>query len=224
MKKKKDLFNPVLKDLRLKVEPPESPIKDSSEKESDHLGNKGNMYDADMAYFLEAMSDVTPLVSDHRKVIPNKGSTLRPAHPPQDEESVVLSHLRDLIQGVIEMDITFSDEYMEGAVDGVSQKIIKRLKKGRIPVQDYIDLHGLTRQTAENAVQDFLIASQKRGHRCVLIVHGRGLNSPDHLPVLKEMLPKWLNQGPARKIVLAFATSRPYDGGTGATYVLLRRR
>ncbi|MBN1847241.1 MAG: Smr/MutS family protein [Deltaproteobacteria bacterium] len=177
-----------------------------------------------MALFLEAMSGVTPFNHGHKKTAPHKAATLKPAHPPPDEESVVIKHLKDLIAGDIEMDITFSDEYIEGAVDGVSQKMIRRLKRGRIPVQDYIDLHGLTRETAQDAVQAFLVASRKRGYRCVLIVHGRGLNSPEQLPVLKEMLPKWLNQGPARKIVLAFATSRPYDGGTGATYVLLRRR
>ena len=67
-------------------------------------------------------------------------------------------------------------------------------------------------------------AAAKLGLRCVLIVHGRGLNSPDSIPVLKERLPVWLNRGSARKIVLGFATARSYDGGTGAIYVLLRRR
>lgn len=223
-KKQKNLFNPVLKGLRLKIEPAESPSNTSGENRPKTLGNENNTYDEDMAYFLEAMADVTPLMSGEKKVVPSRGTNIRPAHPPPDDESVVMNHLRDLIRGAIEMDITFSDEYMEGAVDGVSRKIIKRLKNGRIPVQDYIDLHGLTRQMAEDAVRDFLMASHKRGYRCVLIVHGRGLNSPAHLPVLKEMLPKWLSQGSVRKIVLAFATSRPYDGGTGATYVLLRRR
>ena len=42
-------------------------------------------------------------------------------------------------------------------------------------------------------------------------------------PVLKERLPIWLNQGPVKKIVLAFSTARPYDGGTGAIYILLRK-
>ena len=62
------------------------------------------------------------------------------------------------------------------------------------------------------------------GHRCVLIVHGRGHNSKDHTPVLKERLKSWLARGAAaRKVVLAFTTARPCDGGAGALYVLLRR-
>ena len=101
---------------------------------------------------------------------------------------------------------------------------MRRLKRGELPIQAHIDLHGLTKKDAANEVRRFLINSHKRGLRCVLIVHGRGLNSPDSIPVLKESLPAWLNRGPARRIVLAFATARPYDGGTGAIYVLLRKR
>jgi len=101
---------------------------------------------------------------------------------------------------------------------------MRRLKRGQFPVQDYIDLHGMTRQEAETEVKEFLLESHRLGLRCVLIVHGRGLNSPESLPVLKEGLPIWLNRGPIKKIVIAFATAKPYDGGTGAIYVLLKRR
>ncbi|MBW1765877.1 MAG: Smr/MutS family protein [Deltaproteobacteria bacterium] len=122
------------------------------------------------------------------------------------------------------MDITFSDEYMEGSVKGLGPKLMNRLKKGHFPVQDYIDLHGLTRQDAKKEVSNFLLQSHKNGLRCVLIVHGRGLNSPDSFPILKERMPIWLSRGSVKKIVLAFVTARPYDGGTGAIYVLLRKR
>jgi DNA-nicking Smr family endonuclease len=101
---------------------------------------------------------------------------------------------------------------------------MQRLKKGQFPIQDYVDLHGLTKQEAEIRVRDFLLQSQRLGLRCVLVVHGRGLNSENHIPVLKERLPAWLSRGPVKKLVLAFSTARPYDGGTGAIYVLLRRR
>ena len=57
----------------------------------------------------------------------------------------------------------------------------------------------------------------------MLIVHGRGLNSKDQVPVLKERLKIWLARGRAAHVVLAFATARPCDGGAGALYVLLRR-
>jgi len=86
-----------------------------------------------------------------------------------------------------------------------------------------VDLHGLTKQDAEIRIRDFLLQSNRLGLRCVLVVHGRGLNSEDHIPVLKERLPLWLSRGPIKKIVLAFSTAMPYDGGTGAIYILLRK-
>jgi len=135
-----------------------------------------------------------------------------------------IAHLNRLVEGSLEMDITFSDEYIDGAVPGLSPKIMRRLKRGQFPVQAHVDLHGLTRQEAEERVKAFLLESRRGGLRCVLIVHGRGLNSPESFPVLKDSIPLWLNRGFARRIVLAFATARPYDGGTGAIYVLLRRR
>ena len=100
---------------------------------------------------------------------------------------------------------------------------MRKLKRGKIPVQDHIDLHGYTKKAAGDLVRGFLIESQKKGYRCVLIVHGRGLNSLDNIPILKERLPVWLNRGPVRKIVMAFSSAMPYDGGTGALYVLLRK-
>jgi DNA-nicking Smr family endonuclease len=135
-----------------------------------------------------------------------------------------MARLHDLVKGATELDITLTDEYIEGSIKGISRKLMKTLKKGEFPVQDYIDLHGLTSKEAEIRVRDFLLQSFRRGFRCVLIVHGRGLNSQDNLAVLKGKLPTWLAKGPTRKIVLAFATARPYDGGPGAVYVLLRKR
>ena len=73
-------------------------------------------------------------------------------------------------------------------------------------------------------IRDFLLKNYQLGLRCVLVVHGRGLNSENHIPVLKERLPIWLTKGPVKKIVMAFSTAMPYDGGTGAIYVLLRKQ
>jgi DNA-nicking Smr family endonuclease len=221
--KKTDLFNPVLKDRRLKVEPPKDPSNDMDTIQPENEGTDNHQKD-DMHSFRQAMAGVTPLPVMERKTVPKRKINTTPAHPAPDDELTGITHLQNLVKGSIEMDITFSDEYIEGSVPGISRKILKKMKKGQIPVQDYLDLHGLTKQAAEKAVRNFLVKSHRLGYRCVLIVHGRGRNSPDQFPVLKEMLPKWLNRGPARKLVLAFATSRPYDGGTGAIYVLLRRR
>ena len=170
------------------------------------------------------MSGVTPLPETQKKIARSPGDHVRPPHPAPDDKQEGMARLHDLVKGTIELDITLTDEYIEGSVKGFSRKLMKTLKKGEFPVQDHIDLHGLTRKEAEIRVRDFLLQSSRRGLRCVLIVHGRGLNSQDSLGVLKGALPNWLTRGPVRKIVLAFATARPYDGGAGAVYVLLRKR
>ena len=218
-KKDSDLFNPAFEGLKEKIkqtqEKPEAPPKEEPRK---------NDLEEEMAFFLDAMAGVTRLPADKRRSLHGSGSRTKPIHPPADESRQVTEQLQGLVRGAVELDITFSDEYIEGAVQGFSRKLMKKLKRGELPVQGYIDLHGLTKQEAETEVTDFLLESFKSGLRCVLIVHGRGLNSPESLPVLKEGLPQWLNRGRVRKVVLAFATARPYDGGTGATYVFLRNR
>ncbi len=218
-KKDTDLFNPAFESLRDKIkapqEKPEAPPKEEPQK---------NDLEEEMSFFLDAMAGVTRLPEDKKRLLHGSGSRAKPSHPPADESRQVVEQLQGLVRGSVELDITFSDEYIEGAVQGFSRKLMKKLKRGELPVQGYIDLHGLTKQDAETAVADFLLESFRNGLRCVLIVHGRGLNSPESLPVLKEGLPQWLNRGRVRRVVLAFATARPYDGGTGATYVFLRNR
>ena len=174
--------------------------------------------------FLEAMADVEPLNDSGNRITRMPNINIRPAHPAPDDELEAMAHLSDLVSGTAEMDITFSDEYIEGCVHGFDRKLMQKIKKGQFPVQDYVDLHGLTKHEAEIKIRDFLIQSHRLGLRCVLVVHGRGLNSQDNIPVLKERLPVWLRRGPVKKIVLAFSTARHYDGGTGAIYVLLRKR
>jgi DNA-nicking Smr family endonuclease len=218
-KKDTDLFNPAFEGLKEKIkevqDKPREPPKEEPPKKD---------LETEMGFFLNAMAGVTPIPEHKRRSLFGSGSRAKPSRAPTDESRRVMEQLQGLVTGTVELDITFSDEYMEGAVQGFSRKLMKRLKRGELPVQDHIDLHGLTRQDAETAVTNFLLESFRSGLRCVLIVHGRGLNSPENLPVLKEGLPQWLNRGRVRKVVLAFATARPYDGGTGATYVFLRNR
>lgn len=213
-------FNPALKEpvaLRPVGEedqpaaaPPPSPSPDSA------LGDRD--------YFLHAMSDVQPLNGTKKTVPRSPDINMRPSHPVPDDELEALAHLSDLVSGAAPLDITYSDEYIEGCVHGFRRKLMQRLRKGKFPVQDYVDLHGLTKQEAERQVRDFLLQSHRMGLRCVLVVHGRGRNSENHIPVLKEHLPMWLTRGAVKKIILAFSTARPYDGGTGAIYILLKKK
>ncbi|TET94084.1 MAG: hypothetical protein E3J28_03195, partial [Desulfobacteraceae bacterium] len=145
--------------------------------------NKKEESDEDL--FQSAMKDVTPLEDNKNKII---------KYPVEKESLPDLSlklnkkvgeDFSSLVKELGAWDVSFSDEYMEGAVSGVGPKIMKRLKRGEFSVQDYIDLHGLTKKEAETVVDKFIIQSYHKGLRCVLIVHGRGLGSIDHKPAIK---------------------------------------
>ena len=218
-KKDTDRFNPAFEDLKEKIRRAQERPKTLPKEEP-----RKNALEGEMEFFFDAMTGVTPMPEDERRSVRGSGSRAKPARPPSDESRQVMEQLQGLVRGSVELDITLSDEYIEGAVQGFSRKLMKKLKRGELPVHAHIDLHGLTKRDAETEVTNFLLESFRKGLRCVLIVHGRGLNSPENLPVLKEGLPQWLNRGRVRKVVLAFATARPYDGGTGATYVFLRQR
>ena len=212
-------FNPVFKGLGALKQKSED-IPQEPKKEGPRETGPGTEGDD---YFTEAMSGVTPLSQNNRRIAKAPDMRTRPAHPPNISDLEALAHLSDLVSGTAEMDITFSDEYIEGSVKGFDRKLMQRLKDGLFPIQDYVDLHGLKKQEAEATIRDFLLRSYRLGLRCALVVHGRGLNSENHIPVLKKRLPIWLSRGPVKKIVLAFSTAKPYDGGTGAIYILLKR-
>jgi DNA-nicking Smr family endonuclease len=131
--------------------------------------------------------------------------------------------LRALVSGDAPFDLSDTDEFIEGRIAGIDPNLVRKLRRGDFAVQGHVDLHGLTREEAKRAVDEFLRRSRNAGKRCVLVVHGRGLHSRDQLPVLKEALRTWLSTARFARHVLAFATARPADGGGGALYVLLRR-
>lgn len=112
-------------------------------------------------YFLEKMSDVIPLACGPEKIFIPPKEDLRPMHPARNEDMEAVAHLCDLVSGSAEMDITFSDEYMEGSVKGFDRKLMQKLKKGLFPIQDYVDLHGLIKQDAEVRMRDFILNSHR---------------------------------------------------------------
>lgn len=152
-----------------------------------------------------------------------------PPRPPVPSERVwhpdldAIDELRALVSGAAPFDLADSDEFIEGRVAGLDANVLRKLRRGEYAVQGHVDLHGLMRDEAKGAVEEFLRASRSAGKRCVLVVHGRGIHSKDQLPVLKDALKTWLATARFARHVLAFASARPVDGGGGAIYVLLRR-
>jgi DNA-nicking Smr family endonuclease len=111
-----------------------------------------------------------------------------------------------------------------GVVAGVDKRTAARLRRGQLAIEARIDLHGLTQEEAHRALNAFLAGSQAADRRCVLVITGKGLRPDGTIGVLREAVPRWLNEAPNRARVLAVTRATPRDGGDGALYVLLKRR
>jgi DNA-nicking Smr family endonuclease len=175
----------------------------------------------DEALFQAAVRGVVPIPVEERGR--PTAPAPRPSPSPVSEEDEALAELSDLVSGATGFDVSDAEEHVEGMVVGLDPRILRRLRAGEFAYQAHLDLHGMTAGEAKEAVRAFVLRSMTSGHRCLLLVHGRGRNSPDQRPVLKDAVKQWLTRGELARRVLAFSTARPYDGGSGATYVLLRR-
>lgn len=105
--------------------------------------------------------------------------------------------------------------------DEIAPRILKKLARGEYAAQEELDLHGLPAQAAEALLREFLRDCRAHGLGCVRIVHGKGRNSEERLPVLKNLVDRVLRQ---RADVLAFHSPPAAQGGTGAVLVLLEKR
>ena len=212
-------FNNPFRNLKKTVKIPEKPV--VQEKPAPLPPLPQETAESEEAFFARHMQQVTPLKNDGRIHVtpPLPNVQLRA----QTEENEALAELYDLVAGRAGFDITDTDEYVEGTVNGLDIRLVRKLRTGEFSRQAALDLHGMTSDAAQVEVEKFILGAVRTGLRCVLIVHGRGRNSPGQIPVLKDRLQQWLTRAKLARLVLAFATARPHDGGPGAMYVLLRR-
>lgn len=149
--------------------------------------------------------------------VTQRGLEARAALTPEQETAAVL---RESLSDLFDVDgLLDEDPSLSYAQDGVGPDVVRKLRKRHWPVQDELDLHGLTRDGARDALTDFLYRANRRGVRCVRIIHGIGYGSPKGEPVLRGIVHSWLVQ---KSEVVAFCVAGRKDGGHGALIVLLR--
>jgi len=216
-----ELFNAPFRDLDKQLRALKQDI-DSNDLKNMSAPLRNSFEDKEA--FEREMQDVMPLAPDKKNRSGLSCSPKPPRYFRQEEDLEILAQLADLVSGYGHFDCYFSDEYIEGAVSGINPAILRKLRAGEFSYQDFLDLHGLDRLEARERVEKFLRFSKGKGYRCVLIVHGRGIHSEENKPVLKNYIQSWLCKGRIGRMVLAFSSARPCDGGTGSLYVLLRKR
>jgi len=168
----------------------------------------------DLDDFRAAMSGVQPLKPDNRHAHQPPKPDPTPEQRRRDEASV----LQELLQPIDDPAGLESGEELLFLRPGYSQRLLRRLRRGYFSVADSIDLHQMSEVVAREVLLQFLAEAARRGHGCVRIVHGKGLRSRG-LPKLKIMTNSILRK---HRGVVAFASCRAVDGGTGAVNVLLK--
>jgi len=164
--------------------------------------------DSDVDHFADAMADVVPLAPDARgRVRAAPAATLRRKPPAPAASSGSTS------------DDDGNEAEESYAAPGVDRRELRKLKRGDYVSGSVLDLHGQTAVEAIANVKQF-IDHQRGRHKCVSIVHGRGLHSKGNVSVLKTRVRQYLRRHPA---VLAYADAPRTDGGSGAVYLLLRK-
>jgi DNA-nicking Smr family endonuclease len=164
--------------------------------------------------FRREMRDVTPLKPRDRVAPRSSKPTAKARH----SRAARLAVLDDSLHGEL---IEQSSGDIQFCRPGVPGHALRQLRSGCFSVGAEIDLHGLTRLEAQQALKDFLSECAALGLGCVRVIHGKGSRSGPAGPVLKHAVHGWLTRWDD---VLAFTSALTRHGGTGAVYVLLRRR
>lgn len=109
------------------------------------------------------------------------------------------------------------------AAPGLDARSAERLRRGELPIEARLDLHGHSQDEAQEALLAFVERAWRERRRTLLVITGKGRRSEGE-GILSAAVPRWLNTEPLRRHLLAFARARPKDGGAGALYLLLRRQ
>lgn len=173
--------------------------------------------------FASAMAGVTPLDGARGRDVPPAAPERKNDTNPSLVDMDSRQALHDLVNGKIQFELHFTDEYIQAHVSGMNPRLLAQLKAGQLSPEEHLDLHGMNALQAWQSLTIFMREAYMGHKRCLLLIPGRGKNSPDGYGVLREKVQSWLTQDPLKRVVLAFCTAQPRHGGAGALYVLLRK-
>lgn len=170
----------------------------------------------DRALFRRAMQGVRRLLAEPRQVGARRRPKPRARFARQERAAVLQESMASAHSPLLPVDE--SGDVLLFRRPAVSESVFRRLRAGQFRVDGEIDLHGLTAAAAEPALRSFLTDALQHRARVVRVIHGKGLRSGNRGPVLKLVASRFLQRVGS---VLAFASAREVDGGSGAILVLL---
>ncbi len=165
-------------------------------------------------------ADVAPLRAANRAARPRAQPPSLPAQRLADEAAALAASKRGVEPSPLSWDVGQEVEAEQTFLrNGLGGDVLSRLRRGHWSVQGELDLHRLNRDEARDMLADFINEARNAGWRCVRVIHGKGLSSPNREPVLKGKVRRWLAQ---RDEVLAYCEAPQHAGGAGAVLVLLK--
>lgn len=168
----------------------------------------------------QAFADVSPLPRPNRARIDKERPAPTAAQRHADEADALAASKYGIEPSPSSWEVGQEQEAHQTYLrPGLGADVLLRLRRGHWSVQGELDLHRLTSAEARDALADFLFDARTRGLRCVRIIHGKGLSSPNREPVLKSKVRRWLSQWDE---VLAYCEAPRHGGGGGAVVVLLK--
>jgi DNA-nicking Smr family endonuclease len=168
----------------------------------------------DDALFLRSVADVKRISPVPPSGKPAKAAPSKPRKIDEEERRVFLQSLE-------KMDVIFRDEIPDvEPLRPVAINRMRQLKSGAIRIDFELDLHGLTREEALESLKHFIAGAFNRGQKAVLVITGKGNNSPGE-PVLLGAVVSWLREN-GKTMVAEFAPAPQQMGGGGALVVFLK--
>jgi DNA-nicking Smr family endonuclease len=142
-----------------------------------------------------------------------------PAPVPRQRELDEQAALNEALSDEVDVEsLLLTDDGLSFRRPDIGPDVLTKLRRGHWSIQGELDLHGLRRDEAREALAEFIRLAHQHSRRCLRVVHGKGLGSPGREPVLKAKVQRWLAQ---RNEVIAFAQASAPQGGAGALIVLL---
>ena len=174
---------------------------------------KNEMVEDDLWH--EFSADITPLNHHNRfvdiKVTDTFSEKRRPIALKKQVETLPQSHTR-------------LSDFDHGTAHGLDSQSSRKIRRGKIKIQARLDLHGMIQTEAHISLLGFLEHAYETGKKLVLVITGKGLNQNGDIGVLRQAVPRWLNEQPMKNWIQGFNHAIPTDGGVGALYILLRRK
>ncbi len=194
------------------------------------MAKKDDISDEDKALFRGVMQSVRPLdqkklkkatkiTKNRTSATANKQRTASHQRPPA-QDNPQDTPAQDNLSNHSTLPPVSGQEVMQFNRSGVQTRQLNKLRRGQMPIEAELDLHGMSLAQARPALVKFIDQCQQHQRRHVVVVHGKGPPGHHSPPKMKNSVNNWLRQIPA---VLAFHSCQAKDGGTGAVYVLLKK-